>query len=249
MIALRSPIIHQSIPVLPIEQDILAAIRDGNERAFESVFRQYYAPLCRYASQLLPDSDEAEEEVQAMFLAVWEKREGLYISVSLKSYLYRAVHNRCLNRLKHASVRDGHREHTRYLGEATVESPVQILIGDELASRLQVAIQKLPEQCRLAFTLSRFDELKYGEIAAQLGISIKTVENQIGKALRILRTELSDYLPIALVVIHPIKWIMSNVEWITGNIAWLTNTDLLLLPTISHCSLFIVHYPLFTALS
>ncbi|MBD2753864.1 RNA polymerase sigma-70 factor [Spirosoma validum] len=198
MIALQLPTIHQTNVVTPVEQDVIEAIRAGSERDFEAIFRQHYAPLYGYARQLLPDPDEAEEEVQAMFLALWEKRNELIITVSLKSYLFRAVHNRCLNRIKHAGVRNEHREHARYVGEATVESPVQTLIGDELADRVQAAIQKLPEQCRLVFSLSRFDELKYGEIADKLGISIKTVENQIGKALRILRTELSEYLPVLL---------------------------------------------------
>ncbi|AKD55207.1 RNA polymerase sigma-70 factor [Spirosoma radiotolerans] len=212
MIALQPPIIHKQVAVPPNEQDILSAIRDGNERAFESVFRQYYAPLCRYARQLVADPDEAEEEVQAMFLTVWEKRENLAITVSLKAYLYRAVHNRCLNRIKHVSVRNEHQEHTRYLGETLVESPMQTLLGDELSDRLHRAVQKLPEQCRLAFTLSRFEELTYGEIAGQLGISIKTVENQIGKALRILRVELSEYLPalILWLLSHPEQWPINN---------------------------------------
>ncbi|GAB3011073.1 RNA polymerase sigma-70 factor [Spirosoma pulveris] len=198
--------------MLPTEQDILSAIRAGNERAFESVFRQYYAPLCRYARQLLPDPDEAEEEVQAMFLAVWEKRDSLYITASLKSYLYRAVHNRCLNRIKHESIRDEHRDFSCSSSDAHVESPMQKVLGDELADRVQAAIQKLPEQCRLAFTLSRYEELKYGEIADQLGISIKTVENQIGKALRILRTELSEYLPVLTLWLlsHPEQWPINN---------------------------------------
>lgn len=198
MIALQLPTIHQINVVTPVDQDVIEAIRQGSERDFEAVFRQHYAPLCGYARQLLPDPDDAEEEVQAMFLTLWEKRTSLIITISLKSYLFRAVHNRCLNRIKHTGVRNEHREHTRYVGEATVESPVQTLIGDELADRVQNAIQKLPEQCRLVFNLSRFDELKYSEIADRLGISIKTVENQIGKALRILRTELSEYLPVLL---------------------------------------------------
>lgn len=233
MIALQLPTIHQTRSVTPTEQDVIEAIRAGSERDFEAVFRQHYAPLCGYARQLLPDPDDAEEEVQAMFLAFWEKRAGLIITVSLKSYLFRTVHNRCLNRMKHTTVRNEHREHTRYVGEATVESPVQTLIGDELADRVQTAIQKLPEQCRLAFTMSRFEDLKYGEIADQLGISIKTVENQIGKALRILRHELSEYLPVALMVMYNVKWIMDNV-------AWLVNTGLLLLSPF-----IIIHYPLF----
>ncbi|GAB3718323.1 RNA polymerase sigma-70 factor [Spirosoma flavus] len=213
MIALQPPSTYTIQLVPPTEQDVIEAIRAGSERDFEAVFRQYYASLCRYARQLLPDADDAEEEVQAMFLALWEKRNGLIISVSLKSYLFRAVHNRCLNRLKHAAVRNEHREYVEYRGEAIADSPVEELMGDELANQLQRAIQKLPEQCRLAFTLSRFEELKYGEIAERLGISIKTVENQIGKALRILRTELSDYLPIVL--------LMSRVEWLMDNVSWL----------------------------
>nr|WP_262923961.1 RNA polymerase sigma-70 factor [Spirosoma liriopis] len=205
MIALPYPTTHPPTSVQPTEEDVLAAIRQGNERVFETVFRLHYAPLCRYARQFLPDADDAEEEVQAMFLAFWEKREGLLITTSLKSYLFRAVHNRCLNRIKHFAIRDEHRQHTLYAGDTTAESPVQALLGDELSDRIQTAIQKLPEQCRLAFTLSRFDELKYQEIADQLGISVKTVENQIGKALRILRTELSDYLPLAL-----LTWLLSH---------------------------------------
>ncbi|GAB3992408.1 RNA polymerase sigma-70 factor [Spirosoma daeguense] len=210
MIALQLPTIYSTQLVPPTEHDVIDAIRAGSERDFEAVFRQHYASLCRYARQLLADPDDAEEEVQAMFLALWEKRSGLIITVSLKSYLFRAVHNRCLNRIKHASVRNEHREYVQYAGETVADSPAQAVISDELSDQLQRAIQKLPEQCRLAFTLSRFEELKYGEIADRLGISIKTVENQIGKALRILRTELSDYLPVIL--------LMNNVEWIMDNV-------------------------------
>ena len=217
-----------------MEQDAIEAIRQGDERAYEIIFRQHYAPLCRYARQFLTDADEAEEEVQAMFLALWERRDGLFITTSLKAYLFRAVHNRCLNRIKHFAVRDEYQQHTRYVAETTTESPMQTLLGDELADRLRMAIQKLPEQCRLAFTLSRFEELRYGEIADQLGISPKTVENQIGKALRILRTELSDYLPLLLV--------MNNVQWLMDNAQWLNSlTPYLLLVIIMHYSLCIVY--------
>ncbi|GAB3947622.1 RNA polymerase sigma-70 factor [Spirosoma harenae] len=216
MVALQSPIIYQYNSVPPTEQNVIAAIRAGSEHDFETVFRQYYASLCRYARQLLPDPDDAEEEVQAMFLALWEKRSGLLITVSLKSYLYRAVHNRCLNRIKHSSIRNEHQEYARYVGEEAVESPAQTVIGDELATQVQQAIQKLPEQCRLVFTLSRFEELRYGEIAERLGISIKTVENQIGKALRILRTELSEYLPMLFVTVKAAKWVLDDaLGWLT----------------------------------
>lgn len=182
------------------DETLIDAIRIGNEAVFETVFRQYYAPLCRYARPLLGDADEAEEVVQAMFVTIWERRESLLITQSLKAYLYRAVHNRCLNRLSQQTNQAMHREQAAAECYADATGPSQALLTDELNHRLQRAIGHLPEQCRRAFELSRFDELSYKEIADRLGIATKTVENQIGKALRILRTELSDYLPLLLLL-------------------------------------------------
>ncbi|MDR6197957.1 RNA polymerase sigma-70 factor [Siphonobacter sp. SORGH_AS_0500] len=182
------------------DQQFLEAIRTGNERTFELLFRQQYSPLCQYGFSFLKDWDDAEEVVQAMFLAFWEKRDSLVITTSLKSYLYRAVHNRCLNRIKHLSVQAEYQSYVQADGSDVYQSPVQELMASELDIQLQRAIERLPEQCRLIFMMSRFEELKYQEIADQLGLSIKTVENQIGKALRILRTELADYLPLLILL-------------------------------------------------
>jgi RNA polymerase sigma-70 factor (family 1) len=182
------------------DQQTLDAIREGNERVFENVFREHYKALCQYAFTLLRDRDDAEEEVQALFLAFWERRETLLISTSLKAYLFRSVHNRCLNRIKHLSIRDEHRQHVTYMGEDSTLSPIDTLAGQELSERIDDAMKQLPEQCRRVFYLSRFEELRYSEIADRLGISIKTVENQIGKALRILRMELADFLGLWLLV-------------------------------------------------
>lgn len=194
------------------EQNILEAIRAGNERIYEGVFRQYYPLLCRYANSILNDYDEAEEMVQAMFLNVWERRETLIISTSLKSYLYQAVHNRCLNQIKHRQVRAVYQQQVEIEPVQTALSPAHSVVADELNVRVQEAIGRLPEQCRRVFELSRFEELKYQEIADQLGISIKTVENQIGKALRILRTELADYLPLLLLLNHSVADWLSQPE-------------------------------------
>lgn len=177
------------------DPDIVNAIRRGDEQAFEQTFRHYYQRLCNYACTLLKDEEESEEVVQTVFLTIWEKREDLEITLSLKSYLYRAVHNHCLNRFKHASVRQVHKEHTLNFGAQSYESVTEVIHANELEERIEKAVSTLPEQCQKAFRLSRFEELKYHEIAEQLGISIKTVENQIGKALKILRIELADYLP------------------------------------------------------
>nr|WP_229252973.1 RNA polymerase sigma-70 factor [Dyadobacter sp. CECT 9275] len=191
---------HKSVHAT--DPEIVQAIRRGDEPAFERVFRTYYERLCHYAGSLLKDEDEAEEVVQTVFLTIWEKREDLEITLSLKSYLYRAVHNHCLNRFKHTSVREAHREYTHHFVPQSYESVTEAIYADELQQRIESAVSELPEQCQLAFRMSRFEELKYQEIADQLGISIKTVENQIGKALRILRTALADYLPSLLALIY-----------------------------------------------
>ena len=181
------------------EQEIIGAIREGNERIFEETFRKYYQSLCNYANSILKEMDEAEEVVQNLFMSVWEKRSDLEINISLKSYLYRAVHNHCLNRIKHLKVREEYQQYATNFYDASYESVSQTVMKNELETKIEEAIRKLPEQCRLIFRMSRFEELKYHEIAEQLEISPKTVENQIGKALKILRVELAEYLPLIII--------------------------------------------------
>lgn len=193
------------------EQEIVGAIRQGNERIFEVVFRKYYQSLCNYANSMLKELDEAEEIVQNLFSGIWEKRTDLEINVSLKSYLYRAVHNHCLNRIKHLKIREEYQQYADNYYETSYESVNQIVIKNELERKIHEAIDKLPEQCRLIFRLSRFEELKYHEIAEQLGISPKTVENQVGKALKILRTELAEYLPLIILLIDVL--ISTHIEY------------------------------------
>ncbi|TLU99120.1 RNA polymerase sigma-70 factor [Dyadobacter luticola] len=190
------------------DPEIVNAIRRGDEKAFELTFRTYYPRLCHYACSLLKDEEESEEVVQTVFFTIWEKREYLEITLSLKSYLYRAVHNHCLNRFKHASVREVHREHTLNFASQSYESVTEVIHANELEERIEKAVSTLPEQCQKAFRMSRFEELKYQEIADRLEISVKTVENQIGKALKILRVELADYLPA---MIWPIYFIIEQL--------------------------------------
>jgi RNA polymerase sigma-70 factor, ECF subfamily len=183
------------------DSDILLAIRQGNERVYEVVFRKHYQSLCNYACGILKDMDDSEEVVQSIFLKFWEQREGIEINVSLKSYLYRAVHNMCLNRIKHLKIQETYRQYVGDYLEETYDSATEIMDKVELENRIEDALEKLPEQCRLIFKMSRFEELKYQEIADKLGLSVKTIENQIGKALKIMRSELADYLPVMLLFI------------------------------------------------
>jgi len=183
------------------EQHIRAALVEGRQDAFEKMFKAWYNPLCNYAYGFLSSKDESEETVQNVFTQLWEKRKEITIETSLKSYLYRAVRNSSLNVLKHQKVKKEHATHTLRTENRSHESVTGKVIAKELEQRIEEAMMRLPEQCRLVFRLSRFEELKYGEIADQLNISVKTVENQMGKALRIMREELSEYLPLIAILL------------------------------------------------
>jgi RNA polymerase sigma-70 factor (ECF subfamily) len=180
---------------------LLNTLRAGDITAFEMIFKTYYQPLCNYAYSFVQDRDEAEEIVQSTFLSVWEKREDLAIHTSVKPYLYAMVRNAALNVIKHEKVKQQHAAVEVAVAEKSTESVTRTVMAAELEDRIYKALNKLPEQCRLVFKLSRFEELKYAEIADQLNISVKTVENQMGKALRIMREQLKDYLPLLIVLL------------------------------------------------
>jgi len=186
---------------LPVEQ-LITTLKAGDLTAFEMLFRTYYQPLCNYAFTFVQDRDEAEEIVQSTFLNIWEKRENLSIHTGVKPYLYAMVRNACLNVLKHEKIKQRHATMEMAVAERSVESVARTIIASELETKIHQAMDHLPEQCRLIFKLSRFEELKYAEIAQHLNISVKTVENQMGKALRIMRDQLKDYLPLLITLMN-----------------------------------------------
>lgn len=177
-------------------------IQNGDKPAFEEVFRTYYQALCNYACATVKDMDDAEEVVQNTFFNIWNKKEELEVRTSIKSYLYRAVHNECLNRIKHSKVRRLYAEDQKAFMAGGYEDSSKQLHGKELGALINRAIDSLPEQCGNVFRLSRFENMKYQEIADHLGISVKTVENHMGKALKLLRDQLKDYLPLLLFVFN-----------------------------------------------
>jgi len=181
---------------------LITTLKTGDITAFEMLFRTYYQPLCNYAYTFVQDRDEAEEIVQSTFLNVWEKRDNLSIHTGVKPYLYAMVRNASLNVLKHEKIKQQHVTMEMAVAERSVESVTRTVMASELETKIYKAMDKLPEQCRLVFKLSRFEELKYSEIAEQLNISIKTVENQMGKALKIMRDQLKDYLPLLIVLMN-----------------------------------------------
>lgn len=177
----------------------LLARRD--EPAFEQVFKTHFKNLHAYACSILGDEDDAEETVQQVFFKLWDRADQLNLAGSIAAYLYRAVHNESLNNIKHKKVKS---EHQLYVAHSIRNQSVAIqqkITTKELESKFQDALNTLPEQCRTIFQLSRFDNLKYREIADKLGISVKTVESQMGKALRILRSKLVDFLPLLFILL------------------------------------------------
>lgn len=149
----------------------------------------------------LKDRDATEEAVQQVFYIVWERRESINITTSFKAYLYQAVRNHCLNALKHEQVKAS--AHGELLREDEPEEENN-LESIELRERIDQAISELPTERQKIFRMSRFEELKYKEIAEKLQISVKTVENQMGKALKHLRESLSELIPLLL-------WLFVNI--------------------------------------
>ncbi|MEM1134431.1 MAG: RNA polymerase sigma-70 factor [Bacteroidota bacterium] len=167
-------------------------IRDGDVSAFEKLFNAYYPLLCIYAKKKVGDLDEARDIVQDVFVKVYHDRDKLAIDTSIKAYLYKAVHNASLNRIKQIKI---HKYHHEYIKNQTPFSEDQdTMIKAELEEKIWQIIQSLPDKCRRIFEMNRFEGKKNKEIAENLGISIRTVETQISKALKILRKHLPSFL-------------------------------------------------------
>ena len=183
------------------DEQIALRLSKRDEAAFEQVFKTHYKNLHAYAFTMLKDEDEAEEMVQQVFFKLWEQSEHLSFSGSVAAYLYRAVHNESLNFLKHQKVKANHQLHVAYSMKNKSEQVQGKLITRELEKKFREALNELPEQCRTVFQLSRFENMKYKEIAGKLDISIKTVEKHMGKAFKLLRTKLVDFLPLLLILL------------------------------------------------
>ncbi|MGW8121770.1 RNA polymerase sigma-70 factor [Roseivirga echinicomitans] len=176
------------------ENQILAAFAKGDRRAFEYLFKEYYKGTCRYVFRVLRDEDTCEEIVQSTFVNLWEKREMIKEDINFKSYLFRAAYNTALNYIKHEKVVNKYVNNKQDNIEISMQSYVSYQPDFELQKRIEDALETLPPQCQKVFRMSREEGLKYHEIADELGISKKTVEVHMGKALKILRGHLQDYI-------------------------------------------------------
>ena len=177
-----------------IDIKLIQLLRKDKEAAIEQIFRLYYPFVCTAVIRIIPNKRTAEDIAQDVFLGLWKKKENLQIKTSLKAYLRRSAVNRALNYVRDHKIILKKEEPDEIYAVQTLPDQLLRLETEELQKAIDKIIDQLPERCRLVFVLNRFENFSYKEIAAQLNISSKTVENQISKALKILREKLAPLM-------------------------------------------------------
>jgi RNA polymerase sigma-70 factor (ECF subfamily) len=176
------------------EKQVISRIRKGDAQAFEWLFRQYYEKLCQWAYHYLHDLDSSEEVVQDLYYHLWSNRASLEFHLSVKSYLYKAVSNNCKMLIRKKGRRSAIEADMALQNQGSVSAPEELLEVKEIREVVTKTLEELPEKPAQIFRMSRYEGLKYREIAERLSISIKTVEANMGKALKIFRKNLQEYI-------------------------------------------------------
>ena len=179
------------------DNEILNLLTSDPDRAIDLLFRTYYAYICKSIYRIIPDQNITEDLAQDVFYEIWKKRNRFQIKTSLKAYLRRAGMNKALNYIRDKKIKWDDADALETM-ETNAPGSGEKLEAIELQKQIEKAINELPERCRIVFSLSRFEEMTYQQIADHLGISIKTVENQISKALKLLRVKLGSYLSVGV---------------------------------------------------
>ncbi|MPQ47464.1 RNA polymerase sigma-70 factor [Marinifilum sp. N1E240] len=181
-----------------LHNQLYTKLKAGDKNAFQELFEEYYTSMYFYACKFV-DDDLARDLVHDVFMIFWQNKENITIKSSLSAYLFRMVRNKCLQEIERQKVRNNYSTEALNLDElAYYNDGIKSIIELELEEKLKEAMDKMPDACRKVFIMSRFNGLKNKEIAEQLGISLKAVEKQITKALKILRLELKEYLPLLM---------------------------------------------------
>lgn len=181
------------------DERLFMSLQRGDKKAFNTFFLRYYPVLCAYATQFVGIND-AEEIIQDLMVGIWERRKDIVVESSLNGYLFRTVKNRCINHME--KIRLHEQAHLFIASNLQIkfEDP-DFYIVEELTQKIEEALARLPDTYREAFVMNRIDGKTYNEIAAELGISAKTVDYRIQQALKNLRIELKDYLPLMLILV------------------------------------------------
>jgi RNA polymerase sigma-70 factor (ECF subfamily) len=167
---------------------------DDSCKSFKIIYRHYYNPLLFFARKFLSNLNEAEEVLSEVFLKLWNKRKDITINSSFQSFLYASVRNKCLDFIRKNSNRKFESQESASHLISDTTSPDDLMDSADLFYRIEAEIESLPEKRKEIFKMSRNEGLKYNEIAERLGVSIKTVETQMGRSLKHLRTKFADEL-------------------------------------------------------
>lgn len=184
------------------DKTLYSALKQGDKRAFEYIYRSWYEQLVHFSNEYLVDIETSKNIVQNIFLRLWEKHTLVDADSNLKSYLYMATRNACLSHMRHLRVEETYLKNALINPEdfqlnydALEELKIDQIDFSELEGLIRETIESLPERCREVFILSRYHDMKNKEIAEKLGISIKAVEAHITRALTKLRSNTKDYIP------------------------------------------------------
>lgn len=169
--------------------------------AFEEIFVNYYESLYGYAFGILNNEMSAEEIVSDVFYKLWLKKDKLKIDTSLPGYLYKSVYNKCMDNIRHNKTKQIFKRESLNQSTENTLNAVNDVNAKDFEKNLRNSLLQLPEQCRTVFQLSRVEELTYNDIARRLGISVKTVEAHMSKALRRLRVSMAEFLTLLIVLL------------------------------------------------
>lgn len=172
------------------------AIRNGDEKAFDTFFLKYYPMLCAYARQYVAVED-AQEVVQDVMVWFWENRVMQVFDTSVSSYLFKSVKNRCFTLISRNEMKQQVSNMLFETGSSLYEDP-DYYIAEELSQKIEAAVAALPQSYREVFEMNRFQHMTYQQIADQINLSPKTVDYRIQQSLKLLRAELRDYLPFLI---------------------------------------------------
>jgi len=177
-------------------------IYKDDERAFQELFFDFFGPLCVFAHRYISDKAACEDVVQDVFFQLWKNRKKIVIKSSARNFLITNVRNACIDYLRHRELETAYAEKAVMKDYSHDYDTGMICSVSELEERINNALAKLPDNVRHSFEMNRFEDKTYTQIAEECGISVKTVEAHISKALKLLREDLKDYLPFLLLFLH-----------------------------------------------
>lgn len=188
-------------PNILVEKTLTSRLLAGDRSAFSFIFNAYYKDLVIFAASFTKDVNIAEEIVQDTFVRLWEDHELIKVDISLKSYLLKTVRNKCIDWYRHKKIKQKHAGVMKERTPCFTCDTDNYLMFSELQEQLDIALNKLPDEISTPFRMNRSKGLKYHEIADILGVSVRTIEVRIGKALHMLHNYLKEYLMVIIVLL------------------------------------------------